>query len=234
MFGKDNVTYIGLNAPSQNSRARLSQIGSAVFSPLVSVTAQGCRFETLATFHGFANASTQICWSDSGGRNYYKNCQLLGMGNLTAAAQAGGRSLVINGSNGENLFEDCSIGLDTILRATGNNASLEIRGGSPRNLFRRCTFQANCSNAADVHVLIDSGGIDRYASFEGCKFINFTDGGGTTLTAALSVHASAGGVVMLDPTCMSVGATKLSADGPVYVGGAVPTGATSGLGVLAS
>lgn len=233
-ISQSNLCIIGLNAPSQNSRARISQTGSTVFTPLVSVTGQGNRFENLATFHGFANASAQVCWSDSGGRNYYKNVQFLGMGHATAAAQAGGRSLVISGGNGENLFEDCSIGLDTILRATNANASLELTGASPRNLFRRCTFQANCSAAGDVHVLVGSGGIDRYLAFEACKFLNFTGGGGTSLTAAFSVHASAGGNVMLDPSCMSIGATKLSAAGPVYVGGAVPTGATTGLGVLAA
>lgn len=230
---QNNLNIIGLNAPSQNSRARISQTGTTVFTPLVNVTGQGNRFENLATFHGFANASAQICWTDAGGRNYYKNCQLFGMGNLTAAAQAGGRSLLISGSNGENLFEGCTIGLDTVLRATGANASLEITGGSPRNVFRKCLFQSNCSLVGDVHVLIGSGGIDRFALFEDCTFANFTGGGGATLTADFSVNASAGGNVLVQGG-MSVGAGKISAAGPVYVNGAVPTGATSSLGVAAA
>lgn len=233
VINKDNVRVIGLNSPSANSRARISQSGSTVFSPLVSVTSQGCRFENLATFHGFNDASAQICWSDTGGRNYYNNCQFFGMGNTTAAAQAGGRSLLISGSTGENLFEGCTIGLDTILRATAANASLEFTGGSPRNIFRNCIFRSNCSDAADVHVLIGVGGIDREVSFQGCLFHNFA-GGGTSLTADISADASAGGNVLVDPTCMSVGAGKISAAGPVYVGGAVPTGATSNIGVAAS
>jgi hypothetical protein len=233
VFNKDNVRVIGLNGPSANNRARISQSGSTVFTPLVSVTAQGCYFENLATFHGFASATTQICWTDSGGRNGYKNVQFLGGGNATAAAQAGMRSLLITGGNGECLFEGCRIGLDTVIRATNANASLEMAAGSPRNVFNNCTFSANCSAAGDVHVLVGSGGIDRYAEFNNCTFSNFAGGGGTTLTAAFSVHASAGGNVLVNGG-ISVGAGKISAAGPVYVNGAVPTAGTSSLGVQAS
>src|SRR6185312_2873556 len=107
----------------------------------VNVTAQGCSFINIATFHGFANASAQICWAEAGGRNYYSNVQFFGMGDATAAAQAGSRSLTVAG-NGENIFVDCTIGLDTVLRATNANASLEFLSGTPRNKFFDCVFQA--------------------------------------------------------------------------------------------
>ena len=143
------------------------------------------------------------------------------------------RSLLLSGSTGENEFNNCVIGLDTVLRATGNNASLEIAGGSPRNSFSNTKFRSWCSDAADVHVLIGSGGIDRVLNMDNCTFHNFTGGGGTSLTADFSVHASAGGDVMVNGG-MSVGAGKISAAGPVYVNGAVPTAGTSSIGVLAS
>lgn len=233
VIAQNNLAIIGLNAPSQNGRARISQAGSTPFSPLVSVTGQGNRFENIATFHGFASATPQVCWSESGGRNYYKNCQLFGMGNLTAAAQAGGRSLLVTGSNGENLFENCTIGLDTVLRATAANASLELAGATPRNVFRKCLFQSNCSDVSDGHVTVGAGGIDRFALFEDCTFMNFTGGGGATLTADFTVNASAGGNVLVQGG-MSVGSGKISAAGPVFVNGAVPTAGTSSLGVQAS
>lgn len=236
-WSKNNTHLIGLTAPSQNNRARISQTGSAVFSPLVDVTAQGCIFKNTATFHGFNDASTQICWKDEGGRNNYDNVQFLGMGNATAAAQAGSRSLLISGSTGENLFTGCTIGLDTVVRATNANASLEFTGGSPRNRFNGCLFQADVSDASDTHVTIGVGGIDRYVIFDGCIFSNaeFGGPGATAMTAAFSVNASAGGQVFITPTCISVGAGKISAAGPVYVGQiGTAGGGTTALGVLAS
>lgn len=234
VFSQNNLQVIGLNAPSNNCRARISQTGSTVFSPLVSVTGQGCRFENLGTFHGFADASAQVCWADSGGRNYYENVDFMGGGNATAAAQAGCRSLVLSGSTGENYFKNCGIGLDTVARATNSNATLEMSGASPRNTFDRCRFQMLSSLAGNFHVLVGSGGIDRWAEFIGCRFYNAVNSTGTTITADFSVHASAGGACVLDPTCISYGATKISAAGPVIVGGVVPTAGTSSLGVTAS
>jgi hypothetical protein len=225
-WSKNNTHLIGLTAPSQNNRARISQTGSAVFSPLVDVTAQGCIFKNTATFHGFNDASTQICWKDEGGRNNYDNVQFLGMGNATAAAQAGSRSLLISGSTGENLFTGCTIGLDTVVRATNANASLEFTGGSPRNVFRNCGFQADVSDASDTHVTIGVGGIDRYVLFDNCSYVNATDAGATAMNAAFSVNASAGGSVLVQGG-MSVGATAIATAGPVYVTNAL--GATTSI-----
>lgn len=234
-WSKNNTHLIGLTAPSQNDRARISQTGSTVFTPLVNVTASGCIFKNLATFHGFNNASTQICWTDAGGRNSYDGVQFLGMGDATAAAQAGSRSLLVSGSTGENFFNECTIGLDTVVRATNANASLEFTGASPRNKFRNCVFQADVSDASDTHVTIGVGGIDRWVLFDNCTFLNaeFGGPGATAMTAAFSVNASAGGLVLIQGGA-SVGATKISAAGPVYVSGAVPTGATSSLAVAAA
>lgn len=235
-WSKSFTHLIGLTSPSNNNRARISQTGSSVFTPLVNVTGSGCIFKNIGTFHGFADASTQICWAEAGGRNYYENCQFYGMGNATAAAQAGSRSLTVAGS-GENLFVGCTIGLDTVVRATNANASLEFLSASPRNVFRNCVFQSDVSAAGDTHVTIGVGGIDRYVLFDGCVFSNaeFGGPGATAMTAAISANASAGGQVIVTPTCISVGATKLSASGPVYVGQiSAAGGGTTGLGVVAS
>lgn len=215
-WSKNKTHLIGLTAPSQNNRARISQTGSTVFSPLVNVTAQGCIFKNFATFHGFADASTQICWTDSGGRNGYDSVQFLGMGNATAAAQAGSRSLLITGSTGENRFTNCQIGLDTVTRATNANASLELAGASPRNVFTGCVFPMLTSLAGDLFVSIGSGGIDRWVLFDDCFFVNCVDAGGTIATNAITANASAGGSVLLNNSIV-LGCTNVSASGPVYV-----------------
>lgn len=231
MWAKNWVHLIGLAAPSANQRARISGSGT-VFTPMVDVTAQGCIFANFSTFYGFDDASAQICWKDEGGQNSYQDVQFLGMGNATAAGQAGSRSLLISGSNGENTFDRCTIGLDTITRST-TNASLEFTGGSPRNEFRDCVFRAMTSSAAALHCTIGAGGIDRYAMFKHCSFFNAVDSTGTAMSVAFSVNAAAGGSVLLQD-CASVGATVYATTGPIYVTGAVPTGNTSGLALHAT
>lgn len=228
-WSKDKTHLIGLTAPSNNGRARISSSGSAVFTPMVNVTAQGCRFENFGTFYGYADASAQICWAEAGGRNYYKNVQFFGGGNATAAAQAGMRSLTIAGS-GENLFEDCTIGLDTIVRATNANASLEFLAATPRNVLRRCVFQSLVSAAGDVHVTVGAGGIDRYAYLDECAFMNAVESTGTTMSAAITANAAAGGAIVLRNP-VSLGATAIATTGPVYGVGNVPVATTSGIAI---
>lgn len=227
-WNKNGVSLVGLTAPSDNDRARISGSGT-VFTPLVNVTAQGCNFINIATFYGFDDASTQICWAEAGGRNYYQNCQFLGGGHATAAAQAGMRSLTVAG-NGENKFEDCTIGLDTVVRATNANASLEFLSGTPRNVFRNCIFQALVSDVSDVHVTVGASGIDRYALFDNCSFLNAVESTGSTMSAAITANASAGGAICLQ-NCFSLGATALATTGPVYGTGNVPVATTSSIAI---
>lgn len=231
-WSKNWTHLIGLAATSQNDRARISQTGSTVFSPLVNVTGSGCIFRNIGTFHGFNNASTQICWAEAGGRNYYDSVQFLGMGDATAAAQAGSRNLTIAGS-GENLFNNCVVGLDTVVRATNANASLELLSGTPRNVFRNTLFSSYCTAATDVHIKIAAGGMDRYLILDGCQFHNF---GGTSLNAAITnAGGSPAGDVIVTPSCISVGATAIATTGNVYVGQISASGATTtNIGILAT
>jgi hypothetical protein len=223
---KNNTHLIGLSAPSDNDRSRISQTGSSVFTPLVNVTAAGCIFKNLGTFHGFDDASTQICWAEGGGRNYYESVQFLGMGNATAAAQAGSRSITIGGS-GENLFNGCTFGLDTVLRATNANATMEIIGGSPRNALRGSIFQALVSDASDLHILIAANGMDRYLFLDDCFLFNAVDSTGTAMSAAISnAGGSPAGSVVLN-NCISLGATAIATTGAVYVNQISAAGATT-------
>lgn len=234
-WSKDKTHLIGLTSPvMSNQRARISQTGSTVFSPLVNMTAQGCIVQNIGTFHGFADASAQVCWSDAGGRNYYENVSFLGMGNATAAAQAGGRSLVVTGSTGENTFRNCQIGLDTIASSAAN-ASLEFAGGTPRNTFINCVFPRQTSAATPLMVLVTgAAAIDRWQWFQDCQFINNIKSTSTQMTVAMSMtNASPGGLFMLQ-RCSSIGSTKwgdTNALANMYVDGGAPTAASTGLAV---
>lgn len=232
-WSKNKTHLIGL-APnlSSQARARISQTGSTVFSPLVNVTATECIFRDIGSFHGFADASTQICWKDEGGRNEYTRCLFGGMGNATAAAQTGSRSLLISGTTGENTFTNCQIGIDTITRSAAN-ASLEFVSGTPRNVFRNCTFPLLTSSASAVIATAGAAGMDRFALFDNCSFLNAIASTSTTASAAFTLNASAGGLALVQGGS-AIGFTKISASGPVYVNGAVPTGATSSIAVAAA
>ena len=238
-WNKNGVSLVGLAAPSANDRARISSTGATAFSPLVNVTGQGCAFVNLGTFHGGFTGATgsQVCWAEAGGRNFYSNVQFLGGGDATTAALAGMRSLTVAGS-GENLFQGCSVGLDTVARATNANASLELLSGTARNRFEDCVFQMLSSLAGNCHVKAGATSLDRYCFFKGCFFINAVDSTAIPITYAIIATSNAGGSIVLDPTCVSLGATHLAqtTTGPVYVSGAsaAATPISSSLALLAT
>jgi hypothetical protein len=233
-WNKNGVSLVGINAPSQNSRARISSSGSTVFTPMVNVTANGCAFIGLGTFYGYDDASTQICWAEAGGRNYYNNVLFGGGGNATAAAQAGMRSLTISGS-GENVFVDCTFGLDTVVRATNANATLEFLGGVQRNKFIRPIFQMLSSLATNNHIKAAASAVDRSQYMFDAVFSNGVDSTGTTLNADILWDAAAGGNLILQGLPISVGATAVAVAGPVYVGQISAAGATTtGIGIKAT
>lgn len=204
-WSKSRTHLIGLspNLKTQ-ARARISQTGSTLFTPLVSVTGSECIFMNIGSFHGFDDASAQICWQDSGGRNEYTRCLFGGMGNATAAAQTGGRSLKITGTTGENTFTDCQIGLDTITR-TGANASLEFAAGTPRNTFSRCVFPMLAGDASPLFGIGSAAAcMDRFQWFQNCLFTNAIGSTATAITVGFSLAASSGGILVFD-NCMLLG-----------------------------
>ena len=225
---KNQTHLIGLCAPSNSDRARISSTGATAFSPLVNVTGYGCKFVNIGTFHGGFTGATgsQVCWNDgagSGGRNYYYGCQFYGGGDATTAALAGMRSLTVTSSD-ENVFDRCTIGLDTIVRATNANASMEILGGSARTRMKDCIFQANVSDVSDVHITAGAGAIDRYLLLDNCALINVVDSGSSAMSAAITNSGSAS--IILN-NCISVGATAIATTGPVYVNQISAAGATT-------
>src|SRR6185312_803055 len=162
----------------------------------VNVTANGCAFIGIGTFYGYVDASTQICWAEAGGRNFYSNVLFGGGGNATAAAQAGMRSLTISG-DGENVFADCTFGLDTVARATNANATLEFLGGTQRNKFIRPIFQMFSSLATNVHVKAAAGSVDRSQYMFDPIFSNAVDSTATGLNADVLWDAAAGGNLIM-------------------------------------
>ena len=224
---------VGLSPPSQNGRARIAITNAAlttVVTPLMNVTGTGCWFQNIEVFHGNAATTGEVAWAEAGGNNYYKNCNFIQTGNAINSSLAASRALTIAG-NGENLFEDCTIGGDTEVRATNINATLEFLSGTARNVFKRCIFQSYSTLVGNVQVLIQANGMDRYALFEQCTFHNF----GTAMSVAITNSGgSPGGNVILN-NCISVGATVIATSGNIFVNQlSAAGGGTSYIGVLAT
>ena len=240
VWSKNACHIIGMTAPTKVSqRARIAPptgvytqatFGSGHF---VTVSAQGCYFANFSVFNGFSTGGVnQICWTDTGGRNYYENVDFEGMGDAASAQDTGSRSLLLSGTTGENTFVGCNIGLDTVTRTVAN-ASLEFAGGSPRNTFIGCGFAFQTSSATVIGILVAlAAGMDRWQKFIGCDFINSVKSTSTQMTGLATLAASAGGLLLFKSSTL-VGVTKWGTDATSlaqeYVDGGAPTAATSGI-----
>lgn len=216
VWANDATHLIGVTAPSMVAqRARISTATGATtnIANLVNVTAQGCIFANFSLFQGVGEAATAEClWQDAGERNYYSNVAFGGMGSAAGASEAGSYSLKLYGGS-ENLFENCYLGADTQSRDAAN-ANLVIRKdagnvASTRNIFRNCVFAMYATDTDPLFVNAnEAGGMDRFALFQNCAFIN---SGTSTLTVAMTINAAQGGTIVLDK-CTLVGATNWSAN----------------------
>lgn len=230
----NNTHLIGITAPGLIAqRARIAQLSTATgISPLVNISASACLWQNIHVFQGVDDVTSLISVLVSGDRNVFYRCHFAGGGHATQAASTSMRSLKITGS--ENFFEECTLGLDTIPRGVAN-AEIEFAAGTAaatRTIFKSCLILTNASNAAHLFMLLGASSIDRFVEFEDCVFLNPIKSAATQMTTAMTVNASAGGFILLKD-CTLLGATDwdAAASGNVYIDGAPPVAATSGLAV---
>jgi hypothetical protein len=235
-WAKSAAHLIGAAAPTRTfGRARIAtQSGATAFANFITNTGDGNVFSNISLWHGFGTGTAaQICWTDTGERNYYENVFFGGMGDQASADDAGSRCLKIgSGGNGEHTFVDCAFGTNTVTRGAAN-ACIEFAGATPRNFFRRPVFLIQ-ADAASPLALIGSGAgcMDREQVMESPIFLNGVFSGSTTLTAVGTFPASpGGGIILKNPT--RIGFTDWGSDAnslaAIYVDGAA-TGATDDIG----
>jgi hypothetical protein len=231
-WDKNYTHLVGIVAPTNIAqRARVFASG-ATTTPMVNVTASGCSFRNLYFFHGIDSATAEICFQVTGGRNYFENVHFAGIGHATQGDDTAARSLLLAGAE-ECLFQNCTIGVDTTARS-GANAELGLTTQAHRCTFDDCLFLAYADDAGHLFVHANAAStLDRFILFRRCAFINAVSSAATTMTAASTVHASAGGMLVLKD-CTLVGATDWHTGGAganIYIDGAAPTAGTSGLAV---
>jgi hypothetical protein len=233
-WAKDGVHLIGVNAGGAVAqRSRIAQLSTATnVDNLFTVSADNCLIANIHVFHGVNDATSKGAVLVSGSRNRFYNCHFAGIGH-DAMDTAANYSLSLTGS--ENLFERCVIGLDTIARGTAATYEMSLSGGATRNWFKDCIIESYAEAAGFAFLNVGATGIDRWTIFENCLFVNAIQSAATTMTEALAVAAgtSPGGMIMLR-NCTLIGATDwetTGVSGRVYIDGAAPTAATSGLAV---
>lgn len=147
VWNKDGVHLVGVNAgPMIGSRSRIAQLSSVkTIEDLFTVSADNCLIANLEIFQGVAlsTATSPRAVVVSGQRNKIVNCQISGNGDTAGSTDtAGARSLAITGS--ENFFENCYIGLDTVLRAT-QTSEIYVGAAAARNILDRCFVESYTS-----------------------------------------------------------------------------------------
>jgi len=195
-WSKDACHLIGIAAPSMVAgRARIAWLSTATKEDtLFTLSADGCIISNIHFFQDYATSAANQAMVVTGNRNYLFNCHIAGGGHATAAAHASCTSLTLTGG-GENTFENCTIGLDTIGSGGGANATIAIGTAVARTIFKKCHIVKEAGDTDPVFVVVGAAGITRYIMFEDCLFINTA--GSKTMAVAMTVDAAPGGNIFI-------------------------------------
>lgn len=189
-WSKSYTHLVGLSAPlAMGQRARVVNPSTADLDYVLKVSGSGCIIRNVQFYDGKDKAEDGLCVHVTGDRNYFENCFIAGMGDATAlgpATRAGSCSLKVSGS--ENLFRNCTIGLDTIERTAASSECI-VSGG--RNRFEHCDFRTQAlAAAAGFLVTVDNSAADlRDTIFEDCLFFNYTPNWAAGITEAINMPA---------------------------------------------
>ena len=248
-WAKNACHMIGMTAPTaMNQRARFApptgtyaastfstvSYNSGSYTTFFLVTGSGCFFSNFSLFQGFSTgaSSNQVCWINAGNQNYYSYVNFIGMADAASAGSTTAGNMVFSGD--ENRWENCTFGSDTVVRSAANSSITPVLGGA-RNTFKSCRFVSNVSSATATVMTVAASSMDRWIEMTDCVFLNAVASGGTAMNQAFAVTGggSPDGFILLNNPS-SVGATKFetSSSGYLYITGAVPTFATTGIGVL--
>lgn len=226
-----------LAPPTSYTAATFLNSQAVASTPVVSVTGSGCIFANFQIYGGFTTGNAgMLTWVDSGNRNFYSGVHFAGQADAASAGGANSRTLVLSGG-GEHVFSGCTIGIDTVQRTTAATKTVEFKSGTARNTFSGCNFPLFLATAAAGSSSLftsAAASMDRWQKLENCTFLNAVASTGVAQTALVSLAASSGGFILLK-SCTTVGSTDVFADattaGQMYLDGAPPTAATSGIAV---
>ena len=237
-WAKSAAHFFGACAPTlYGQRARVAPATTATaFANFFTVSGIGCVFANLEFFQGFtAGVAAEIAMTITGARNVFLNCQITAMVDTDAAGAQSATSRHLKIGTSENYFSHCVIGEDTVTRINAN-ASIEFYNGAGRNVFEDCILPAY-GGAGGAPVFIKTAAtnsMDRENIFRRCLFLNAIGSAATAMTAAITLNANSGGLIVCDAGTGFVGCTAIAdstSKAQTYLIGPATSGA-SGIGVV--
>jgi len=185
-WDKNHITVLGGTAPVDVSqRAKIEWTTDSV-DPGLTITGQGNRF--IGVQFITLQASNDVLVSLTGSRNYFGGVHFAGIGNATAGDDATARCIALSGAE-ENLFEGCTLGLDTVARST-TNATVSMASQCARNIFRNSKFIMHADNVGPNHLLITgASGIQRWNEFNNCTWYSHWTNNGDKVTHVVDAAA---------------------------------------------
>ena len=204
----------------------VEHLSSAALGTLITVSANGCGFKNVSFYAGVASALPLGCMLVTGQRNVFDNCHIAGMGN-SANDITGAYSLSLAAA-AENLFNDCTIGVDTVTLGAAVNSQIVCSAAATRNWFRNCRIMTYTNHATNNCFLrAPSGSLDRELVFEDCQFVNPINSSSTNLTQAMVVVSNGGTVLLIGHNTGVLGATDWNATDSgnvIAMGGTIAAG----------
>lgn len=205
-WNKRFTHLIGSSAPTATSiRSGMSfTLAGATTTPQFVLSENGCIIKNITFYQGVA--TSYVMASITGDYNYFENCHFAGLSDATAAAEAGGIVLLMNGAE-ENRFVGCTFGNDNVARSAANTL-IDFQGGTSKTVFEGCRFLTYATAATAIDIKADTANdIGRFIDFNGCAFINYVDGTSVAQTVLMTLNAAPGGVVILRGGTVMTGAT---------------------------
>lgn len=230
VWAKNYTHLVGLCAPVYaGKRSRVFQDASATGIDLFTVSASGCIIKDMYFFHGVDDATSKICGTVTGERNYFKNVHFAGIGNATMSV-AGAASLKLTGS--ENVFYNCQLGLDTVAR-DADATELWVDGAASRNVFVKTQLYGYISAAGYSQVTLeDATAIDRYLKFIECDFMTDSENQAVAQTSVFNIKEAIvqGKIILRDCMAMTDGAAEWDSNNRGIIYANMPAAAASAAG----
>ncbi len=210
---KYRAHLIGLagGRPTQFQRPRFG--ASDNFTPVITMSSWGTTWANLRIAHGRGNAGNLVGVQLSGHYNNWTGVHLYSPGDTTEG-DVGATMMSLSLAGGNNYFEDCTFGVDTIQRSAANSL-ININTSGTNNVFKKCIFHMFQDAATPYLIWCASGaGVqNRWTFFDDCLFVAYSTNWGTPLTVAVGYNYSGDGHRLIFKDCGFAGVTDIIADG---------------------
>jgi len=212
-WAKYNVHLIGLGG-MPGAAFQYPRFGqSDDFTPVITQSQWWGTWANMRISHGRGAAGNLVGVNLTGHYNAWKNIHLYSPGHATEGA-VGATMMSLSLAGGNNYFEGCTLGLDTVLRAAANSV-ININTSGVCNVFKGCRIVMYQSAGTPYFIWCASGASvqNRWTYFEDCTFIAYSTNWGTPLTVAIGYNYSGDGHRLIFKDCGFAGVTDLIASG---------------------